>query len=237
VAGDGRQSRAFVYVEDLADGVVRALAPVAANRTYNLAAERETSIGEIAEAVQDVVRPVGIEHVPGRGGDFAGARVSCERAERELGWTAVTPLREGLRRYVEWHLAQLEPAPARRPLRVPIAAWLGAALLAAWVLAAMAGLAVLDPLGDALGLAKPVLWAALIVAPLVAAVLAPRGARRACWGVAGAEAAAALLPWPGPLGRAGHAHETVLLLGALVALVAADAAGRRGLLRPVGSRT
>jgi UDP-glucose 4-epimerase len=40
IAGDGRQSRPFVYVEDLADGVVRALAPVAANRTYNLSAKR-----------------------------------------------------------------------------------------------------------------------------------------------------------------------------------------------------
>ena len=40
VAGDGRQSRRFVYVEDLADGVVRALAPVAANRVYNLVGSR-----------------------------------------------------------------------------------------------------------------------------------------------------------------------------------------------------
>ena len=37
VAGDGSQSRTFVYVEDLADGVARALCPEAADRTYNLA--------------------------------------------------------------------------------------------------------------------------------------------------------------------------------------------------------
>jgi len=33
IAGSGEQTRRFVYVEDLAEGVVRALAPVAANRT------------------------------------------------------------------------------------------------------------------------------------------------------------------------------------------------------------
>src|SRR6201995_2516122 len=36
IAGDGTQSRRFVYVEDLADGVVAALAPAAADRVYNL---------------------------------------------------------------------------------------------------------------------------------------------------------------------------------------------------------
>ena len=36
IAGDGTQSRRFVYVEDLADGVVASLAPAGANRVYNL---------------------------------------------------------------------------------------------------------------------------------------------------------------------------------------------------------
>ena len=40
LAGDGGQSRRFVYVEDLAGGVVGGLAEVARNRVYNLAATR-----------------------------------------------------------------------------------------------------------------------------------------------------------------------------------------------------
>ena len=38
IAGEGTQSRRFVYVEDLAEGVADALQPVAANRVYNLVA-------------------------------------------------------------------------------------------------------------------------------------------------------------------------------------------------------
>jgi len=36
IAGDGTQSRRFVYVEDLAAGVVASLAPAGANRVFNL---------------------------------------------------------------------------------------------------------------------------------------------------------------------------------------------------------
>jgi UDP-glucose 4-epimerase len=117
IAGDGKQTRRFVYVEDLADGVVRALAPEAAGRIYNLVGEEDTSVSAIAEAVRDAVGDVEISYTPGRPGDFAGAQVSCERAASELGWRAQTPYAEGVRRYVAWHRedadrAAAQPAPA-----------------------------------------------------------------------------------------------------------------------------
>src|SRR5919199_265568 len=78
IAGDGSQSRRFVYVEDLAAGVVRALAPCAANRTYNLVGSEDVSVRDIADAVRAVVGEVEVVHTPGRTGDFAGAPVSGE---------------------------------------------------------------------------------------------------------------------------------------------------------------
>jgi UDP-glucose 4-epimerase len=117
IAGDGRQSRRFVYVEDLADGIVRALAPVAANRTYNLVGTEDTTVREIADAVRDAVGDVEIVHGPGRVGDFAGASVSGARAQADLGWSPSTSLAEGVRRYIEWYRAStesLQPARASR---------------------------------------------------------------------------------------------------------------------------
>src|ERR1700754_2430484 len=110
IAGDGTQSRRFVYVEDLADGVVRALVPCAANRTYNLVGSEDVTVREIADAVRGVVGDVEIVHTPGRTGDFAGAPVSGDRAAAELGWRAATPFDEGVRRYIEWHRAAEAPA-------------------------------------------------------------------------------------------------------------------------------
>ena len=112
VAGGGRQSRRFVYVEDLAEGVVSALAPAAANRTYNLVSEEDVTVMELAEVVRELVRPVEILHVDGRAADFRGATVSGERAARELGWRATTPFRDGARRYVDWFLANQGAAVA-----------------------------------------------------------------------------------------------------------------------------
>ena len=102
IAGDGTQSRRFVYVEDLAAGVVAALAPVASGRVYNLVGSENTTVRQIAETVSRVVRAVPIVHVEGRPGDIQGAEVSGARAERELGWTATTSYDEGVRRYLEW---------------------------------------------------------------------------------------------------------------------------------------
>ncbi len=112
IAGDGMQTRRFVYVEDLADGVVSALAPEAIGRVYNLVSDEDTSVVDIAEAVRAAVGDIEITHVEGRSGDFAGASVSGERAARELGWRARTPFAEGVERYVAWHREQAAEAAA-----------------------------------------------------------------------------------------------------------------------------
>ena len=44
IAGDGSATRQFVYVEDLAEGVVAALAPEAAGRIYNLVGDELVSV-------------------------------------------------------------------------------------------------------------------------------------------------------------------------------------------------
>ncbi len=108
VAGDGSQSRRFVYVEDLAEGVVAALRPEAANRIYNLTGDEDTTILQIAEAVRDHVADSGIVHTPGRKGDLGSKEVSSERAERELGWRARTRFAEGFRSYLAWRRARPE---------------------------------------------------------------------------------------------------------------------------------
>jgi UDP-glucose 4-epimerase len=102
IAGSGRQSRRFVYVEDLAEGVVRGMAPEAANRIYNLGGSETTTILEVAQAVAHELGGTEIVHTEARSGDFDGKEISSERAARELGWRAGTPFAEGVRRYVEW---------------------------------------------------------------------------------------------------------------------------------------
>jgi UDP-glucose 4-epimerase len=106
LAGDGSQSRRFVYVEDLAEGVASGLDEAARNRVYNLASDENVTIKQIAVTVKDLIGDVEIVHTPARPGDFGGKIVCSQRAEHELGWTAATPFSEGVRRYVEWRREQ-----------------------------------------------------------------------------------------------------------------------------------
>jgi UDP-glucose 4-epimerase len=118
IAGDGSQCRSFIYVEDLAAGIVAALEPAAAGRTYNLSGDEVVTILEIAETVQEMTGGCEIVHTPPRPGDFPGKEISNVRALEELGWKAETSFREGVRKYVEWVRGTTrppDPVPGRKP--------------------------------------------------------------------------------------------------------------------------
>ena len=102
IAGDGSQTRQFVYVEDLADGIVAALAPVAAGRTYNLVGEESTSVRQIADTVRELVADVPVVHEAERPADVRFGHISGARATDDLGWQPETSFADGVRRYVEW---------------------------------------------------------------------------------------------------------------------------------------
>jgi UDP-glucose 4-epimerase len=102
IAGDGRQTRQFVYVEDLADGVVAALSTRAARGLFNLVGEEETSVRRIADVVRELVANVPIVHGPERQADVHIGQVSGKRAATELGWRAGTPFTDGVRNYLDW---------------------------------------------------------------------------------------------------------------------------------------
>ena len=106
IAGDGSQYRRFVYVEDLAEGNVLALKPVAAHRTYNLDGAEKITIRQIAETVQRIVGDVEIRYGETRPGDYSGKECVSLRAKTELGWEPGTSFEEGLRRYIEWYRAR-----------------------------------------------------------------------------------------------------------------------------------
>jgi UDP-glucose 4-epimerase len=118
IAGDGSTTRSFIYVEDLADGIVAALGPEAAGRTYNLSGDEITTILEIAERVQENVDTCEITHTPPRPGDFPGKVISNQRALDELGWKAETSFKDGVRQYVDWVRCTTrppDPIPGTKP--------------------------------------------------------------------------------------------------------------------------
>lgn len=111
VAGDGSQTRNFLYVEDLADAHVLALGDEAVNQTFAVDGTEAVSIRQVAETVARLVGDVQVERVPGRSGDFAGRPVDITHAREVLGWSPTTTFEQGVQRYLEWLRAPEEPLP------------------------------------------------------------------------------------------------------------------------------
>jgi UDP-glucose 4-epimerase len=96
IFGDGRQTRDFVYVEDVVRGFAAA-GRAGVEGALNLSTGVETSMLELVAALG--IEP---ELGPGRLGEIARSALDPAAAAARLGWTAGTPLAEGLRRTLEW---------------------------------------------------------------------------------------------------------------------------------------
>jgi nucleoside-diphosphate-sugar epimerase len=100
----GNASRDFIFVEDMARGLMACALRGAVGEVYNLATGRETSILELATLINEYTgNKTPLDLRPARDWDRSGKRfASTEKAERELGFTAHISVREGVRWTVEW---------------------------------------------------------------------------------------------------------------------------------------
>jgi UDP-glucose 4-epimerase len=115
IAGTGEQQRNYVYVEDLADAHVRALAPAAAGQVLALEGGTPVSVREIADTVQQLIGLVPVHYAPARDADYQGVSVSNRAAKELLDWSPLTPFVTGVRRYLDWLGQTGAPAADARP--------------------------------------------------------------------------------------------------------------------------
>jgi UDP-glucuronate decarboxylase len=115
VFGDGKQTRAFCYVDDLIEGFIRLMAaPNDVSGPINLGNPHEFTIAELAELVIDltgakskvVYRPLPVDDPMQRCPDISKARAL-------LGWEPKVPLREGLQLTIAYFDALLRGKSAR----------------------------------------------------------------------------------------------------------------------------
>ncbi len=129
IFGSGEQTRTLTHVDDIADGVVTAMAnPAGENEDFNISASDEHTVAElVAEiwaACGEDPGALELEHLPSFEVDVQRRWPSVEKARRLLGWEARVSLQEGLADTVAW-LREQEPQGLRPP-DDPIAAARGA---------------------------------------------------------------------------------------------------------------
>src|SRR5687767_6698275 len=107
IFGSGEQTRTLTHVDDIADGIVTAMAhPAAEGEDFNISASDELTVAGIArliwEACGEDPAELEFEHVPSFEVDVQRRWPSVEKARRMLGWEAAVPVEQGLARTVEW---------------------------------------------------------------------------------------------------------------------------------------
>ena len=115
VYGNGQNVRDWLYVEDHADALVLAASRGKVGESYNIGGHNEKANIEVVKAIcaiLDELAPAAegpherlITYVTDRPGHDARYAIDAAKIERELGWTPKQTFETGLRRTVEWYLA------------------------------------------------------------------------------------------------------------------------------------
>jgi dTDP-L-rhamnose 4-epimerase len=106
---DGRQSRDFVHVSDVAAAVAAALDPGSADdEALNVAAGRGVSVLDVAQTLARVLGKEIEPEISGsyRAGDIRHCFGDAAKAERLLGWRPTVAFDDGMRELADWLVTQ-----------------------------------------------------------------------------------------------------------------------------------
>jgi GDP-L-fucose synthase len=105
--GSGEVSREFLYVEDCADGIIRAASVYNESEPVNLGNGREIYIKDLVETVARLTRFEGeIRWQSSRPDGQPRRCLNTEKAAEKFGFRAQTSLEDGLKKTIEWYEAQ-----------------------------------------------------------------------------------------------------------------------------------
>lgn len=110
IFGDGRQTRDFIYIDDLLDAVMlAATTPGIGGEAFQVATSMETTVGEMTERLITILRDAGVANVKvinteTRLGDVKRNYSDTTKARGRLGWSPKVALDDGLRKTVAYFM-------------------------------------------------------------------------------------------------------------------------------------
>lgn len=108
VFNEGRMSRDFTYVDDVVGAVIAAVEQpperAGGHRLYNIGNHRPVPLLEFIEVIERALGRSAVKQMmPMQPGDMATTYADIEPARRDLGFEPLTPIGEGVPRFVEWY--------------------------------------------------------------------------------------------------------------------------------------
>ena len=106
VYGDGEQSRGFTYIDDIARDIILALKPVG-YEIMNLGGHDVITINALIKLIEELMgKKADVQHGPPNLADMFTNWADVSKARRLLGWEPRVGLREGVRKLIDWYLAE-----------------------------------------------------------------------------------------------------------------------------------
>jgi len=105
IFGDGSQSRDFTYIDDIAEGTILALNTVGYD-IFNLGSNKPHNLSYVIELIERYTgKKALLEYGEFHKADMKATWADIGKANRVLGWMPKVSLEEGIKRTVEWTVA------------------------------------------------------------------------------------------------------------------------------------
>ena len=103
VFGDGHSLRDFTYIDDIVDGLVKAIDRDLGFTILNFGAGRKVTVLEVIELLEKTLKvPAEIEWLPAQTGDVRRTWADASAAREALGFEPQVSLEEGIARFADW---------------------------------------------------------------------------------------------------------------------------------------
>jgi len=104
--GDGEQSRDFTYVDDIASGTIKALKRVGFEVINLGGGKKPVTINSMIALMEKYTgKQARVKHLPAHKADVDSTWADISKAKKLLNWEPKVEFEEGIRRTVEWYLA------------------------------------------------------------------------------------------------------------------------------------
>ncbi len=105
VFGDGTQSRDFTYVDDIAEGTVKALETETGYEIINLGGNKPHQLNYVIKLIEKYLgKKAEVIYKPFHKADMKATWADITKAKKILNWEPKIPLEEGIKRTVNWHV-------------------------------------------------------------------------------------------------------------------------------------
>ena len=103
IFGDGSSRRDYTYIDDIVDGILRSLKKPQAYEIFNLGESETIGLSELVSGLEDAIgKKAVVNYKPDQPGDVPLTCADVAKAGRILGYKPSVPVKEGIRRFVEW---------------------------------------------------------------------------------------------------------------------------------------